>query len=79
MDTFTIVLNVNFRGNVDFVSIQDHVIIPGALDGPVGHVRVQAQPAAGGLRVIGAHPDELCINLSICICKPFPHFGHPFG
>ena len=35
MDTFTPDLNENFKGNVDFVSILDHMSIPGALDGPL--------------------------------------------
>ena len=45
-----------------FVSIQDHMSTPGALDGPVGHVPVQPQPADGGPKVVGVHPDEIFKN-----------------
>ena len=79
MDTFTLDLNVNFKGNVDFVSIQDHMSIPGALDGPVGQVCVQPQPAAGTLQMISVHPDEFLVTSLINSCTLVPHFGESFG
>ena len=79
MDTFTLDLNVNFKGNVDFVSIQDHMSIPGALDGPVGQVLVQPQPAAGTLQMISVHPDEFLVTSLINSCTLVPHFGESFG
>ena len=62
MDSFTLDLNVNFKGNVDFVSIQDHMSIPGALGGPVRQVLVQPHPAAGTLQMISVHPDEFLVT-----------------
>ena len=56
------------------VSIQDHMSTPGALDGPVGQVPVQPQPAAGGPQVIEAHPYELPMNSKIYSCTPMPHY-----
>ena len=47
---------------------------PGALDGPVGQVPVQPQPAAGGPHVIGAHPYELPMNSKIYSCTPMPQY-----
>ena len=79
MDTFTLDLNVNFKGNGDFVSIQDHMSIPGALDGPVGQVLVQPQPAAGTLQMISVHPDEFLVTSLINSCTLVPHFGESFG
>ena len=62
MDPFTLDSNENLKGNVDFVSIQDHMSTPGALDGLVGHVPVQPQPADGGPQVMGVHPEEFFKN-----------------
>ena len=44
------------------MSKQDHLGIPGALDGPVGLVLVHPQPAAGAPQVIGVHLDDFLMN-----------------
>ena len=58
---------------------QDHLGIPGALDGPVGQVLVHPQPAAGAPKVIGVHLDEFFMNSGIYSCTPVPHLGDSFG
>ena len=79
MNTLTLDLNVNFKGNVDFVSILDHMSIPGALDGPVGQVLVHPQPAVGTPQMISVHPEEFLVTSVINSCTLVSHFEDSFG